>query len=217
MATILNEAVDVALDRVTDGLHDFEVAWERCSSCARRANFMRWTDRHLPSGLALHAGDFFSNIGLCIRDYTVCYLLQSFIQAHTSTQTKIMRLLGETEDVDTKEEQQVITESAEEVSKAQKAMDHMSPSLVREVLTGQVTNAVLECERRQILQFLEEGALSGKQAHHLLQEVEDQAVVGYKAARAANLQQITQRAANLLQLGELNHVGTSAASNAAQS
>eukprot|EP00746_Dinoflagellata_sp_MGD_P144133 gnl/MRDRNA2_/MRDRNA2_76888_c1_seq2.p1 gnl/MRDRNA2_/MRDRNA2_76888_c1~~gnl/MRDRNA2_/MRDRNA2_76888_c1_seq2.p1 ORF type:complete len:690 (+),score=116.84 gnl/MRDRNA2_/MRDRNA2_76888_c1_seq2:109-2070(+) len=159
-ALILAESADVALDSIQQvGLSDLDVVLEYCD-----ANKSMW--HKLLDKVATAVGH------RQIDDTTACCMLRCFIQAHTKTQGLICEYVGESKDCDVTE-QQIINESKEEVNRAQKALDGISKEIREKVAIRQVSQVVLEKSRQHIMEVHEGGLIDDGQAHHLLQELED--------------------------------------------
>merc|ERR1712173_548094 len=93
-------------------------------------------------------------------------------QAHRNAQRKLAACLGDTEDVDSEAEFQIMRESEQEVATARLMLNEMERELVDTLRAEQVANGVLEKQRRFIEKLVRDGVLADREAHHLLHEVQ---------------------------------------------
>jgi len=137
---LLTESVDIAMDHVEHGLYTHGII-------IRKLRLHRpWTD--FVNKVCPHSvKNVLVRLGLLMSERLACFMLFSFVQAHREAQRLVALNLGQSEDADTPEEQQVVAEAEQEVAKALVDLRRMDPSLVSEVKIQQVCGVVLEQQR----------------------------------------------------------------------
>ena len=107
-----------------------------------------------------------------MRDTQVITILLSFIEAHEYAQQKIPYYLGHAETADTPEQQQVVQESVELVTRAKTLLNGISPEVIRKKVSKQSASWILHTEQDLIEEFQLEGILTQADAKKLLDEVQ---------------------------------------------
>lgn len=106
------------------------------------------------------------------RHAQVVYILTSFIEAHEYAQRKIPYFLGDTEGIDTPEEDIVVRESMQLVVKAKRKLNMIDPEVIAKQLSKQAARCILNMQETEIESYLKEGILTEKDAEILMREVE---------------------------------------------
>merc|ERR1719313_1162111 len=87
----------------------------------------------------------------------------------------------------------VIHESQVEVEEAEQLLNTMDEELVYQVKIKQLLNVVLENERNQIEKLVNDGSLTEKEAHHILENVDHDLHVSHKKAKMNRVDTVSAR------------------------
>eukprot|EP00746_Dinoflagellata_sp_MGD_P012784 gnl/MRDRNA2_/MRDRNA2_127386_c0_seq1.p1 gnl/MRDRNA2_/MRDRNA2_127386_c0~~gnl/MRDRNA2_/MRDRNA2_127386_c0_seq1.p1 ORF type:complete len:418 (+),score=87.90 gnl/MRDRNA2_/MRDRNA2_127386_c0_seq1:154-1254(+) len=132
-ALILKESVDIALDKVDEGLFDLDVVMEYANV---KTGWLGFLDK-----IALLVGQ------TSIDEQSVCYLLTCLVEAHESAQKMLADHIGGDDDIG-ELEKIVLDESQNEVDRAKQEMAKRSPEILDQVIAIQLSKIVLEKDSR---------------------------------------------------------------------
>jgi len=173
-AQILNTSIDAGKETVATHLSDFNYIHHACmrkagSNLPPVLNMLHFVARSLPH--FLHATDLIEMANMTFKDSTVCNLLLCFVQAHQHTQKHLQTYL-EGAEVELADVAKVVKESQDEIIRAQEQLGTLDQEEVSQAKVDQAVNVVLQSETQIILKLHEHGALSEKDSHHLLEQVQ---------------------------------------------
>jgi hypothetical protein len=106
------------------------------------------------------------------RNAQIVQLLVAFLEAHEYAQKKIRFYVGVKEGVKSSDEEIVLDESRALVETAKKLLTCIDPQIVTQQLSKQAARWILHMQEDTIVEFREEGVITGNDAEAMLNEID---------------------------------------------